>query len=83
MNVHGEGGTTPLGVAAERNNQKALVQLLQAGADPNAKNEAGQTVLFSAAVRSMVSLVMILLDFGADPRQVCFSDPCDSAISLK
>jgi ankyrin repeat protein len=41
-------------------------ELLQAGADPNARDEDGRTPLFSAVLGGSIGLVGLLLESGAD-----------------
>ncbi|KAJ5816702.1 hypothetical protein N7447_008935 [Penicillium robsamsonii] len=63
-------GTTPLGVATERNHE-GIVRRLLAGsrrADPNARDENGQTPLFNAAFYGHIGVVELLLEaHGIDP----------------
>ncbi|KAJ5864519.1 uncharacterized protein N7529_006435 [Penicillium soppii] len=63
-------GTTPLGVAANRNHVGIVRLLLNASrpADPNARDENGQTPLFNAAYYGHLGVVELLLDApGIDP----------------
>jgi ankyrin repeat protein len=61
----GEGGVTPLMVAALDGDTAAVRQLLDAGADPNVANEAGATALMWAV--SDATKVQLLLAHGANP----------------
>ncbi|KAJ5124411.1 uncharacterized protein N7515_008236 [Penicillium bovifimosum] len=64
-------GTTPLGVAADRNHE-GIVKLLLSGpwrANPNARDENGQTPLFNAAFYGHLGIVKLLLEAdGIDPQ---------------
>ncbi|MDX9999790.1 MAG: ankyrin repeat domain-containing protein [Polyangia bacterium] len=58
----------PVVVAAMDGEHRALaLELLEAGADPNAKNEAGNTALHLAAARDQQDLMRTLLARKADP----------------
>jgi ankyrin repeat protein len=61
----GEGGTTPLMVAALEADPAAVQQLLDAGADANATNDAGATALMWAVPNA--DKVQLLLAHGANP----------------
>lgn len=66
-------GFTPLHWAARRTNLSAILQLLDAGADANAKCKKGSSVLIHAAAGSMTVAELCcraLLDAGADARVV-------------
>ena len=52
--------------AAESGDLEAIVALIEAGADPNAKNQAGNTALHAAAYRGVVGAIVALLASGAD-----------------
>lgn len=41
--------------------------ILQAGADPNAKQQGGFTALHEAALHGKLALIALLLEYGADP----------------
>jgi len=59
---------TPLHTAAFRGDVEGVKQqLLERGADPNAKDNAGKTPLYLAAFRGHVEIVKLLLERGADP----------------
>ncbi|KAJ5520410.1 hypothetical protein N7463_000863 [Penicillium fimorum] len=63
-------GTTPLGVATERNHKGIVKRLLTGSrrADPNARDENGQTPLFNAAFYGHIGVVELLLEaHGIDP----------------
>ncbi|KAJ5114892.1 hypothetical protein NUU61_000651 [Penicillium alfredii] len=64
-------GTTPLGVAADRNHL-GIVKKLLAGprrANPNARDDNGQTPLFSAGFYGHLDIVRLLLEAdGIDPQ---------------
>lgn len=59
--------TSPLHVAACKNNVQITEILLILGADVNAKNTMGHTPLFSAVANGKTEQVMLLLRYGADP----------------
>ncbi|KAF7526553.1 hypothetical protein PCG10_003944 [Penicillium crustosum] len=64
-------GTTPLGVATERNHEGIVRRLLTGSrrADPNARDENGQTPLFNAAFYGHIGVVELLLEApGIDPQ---------------
>jgi ankyrin repeat protein len=48
-------------------NPEAVVLLLKAGADPNARQTAGFTAIFSAAAANRRDLAELLIANGADP----------------
>lgn len=58
------GGTTPLMVAALRNDVRAVRRLLASGANPNAANDAGATALMWGV--TSLEITRALLDAGAD-----------------
>jgi len=58
---------TALHSAASASHQESAVALLDAGADPNARQAQGWTPLHSAAANGLVGLVQTLLERGADP----------------
>jgi len=65
------GGRTPLMVAALVGNYEAAVQLIDAGANPNARDEHGQTALwYAAASHGDVALLRLLLALGCSPHDV-------------
>lgn len=59
-------GTTPLHLAALKNDVQAARELLAAGADPNSADQDGFTPLHFAAQEYAVAAVAALLDAGAD-----------------
>jgi ankyrin repeat protein len=61
----GAGGVTPLMYAALYGDTRALVELLDHGADPNTKNDAGATALLWAV--DDAESTRILLEHGAEP----------------
>jgi ankyrin repeat protein len=64
VNLKGPGGTTPLMFAALYGDTAAVKQLLDGGADPNARNDAGATALMWAV--SDFEKTRILIEHGAD-----------------
>ncbi|KAH0560697.1 hypothetical protein KQX54_007126 [Cotesia glomerata] len=58
-------GTTPLILAAAGGHIEAVTELLQQGADPNAKRLTGTTSLFFAAQGGFVDIVTLLIEHGA------------------
>ncbi|WP_165840073.1 ankyrin repeat domain-containing protein [Motiliproteus coralliicola] len=58
---------TPLFWAIEAGQYEAALQLLAAGANPNAQDRIGKSVLMAAVSRNMPALVAQLLRSGADP----------------
>jgi len=61
----GDGGTTPLMYAALYGSASAMRQLLELGADPNARNDAQATALMFGVDDE--TKTRLLLDHGADP----------------
>jgi ankyrin repeat protein len=59
-------GRTPLMLAAYRGNAAAVINLLERGADVNARDEAGDTALMFAAHRGHGLVVALLLQYGAN-----------------
>ena len=57
--------TRKLRTAAESDNVEAIDTLIEAGANPNAKNLAGNTALHAAAYRGSVGAIRALLAAGA------------------
>ncbi|MDD4197464.1 MAG: ankyrin repeat domain-containing protein [Syntrophorhabdaceae bacterium] len=59
-------GSTPLHEACRSGNIRAARRLLDAGADPDAKNEFGYTPLHCACIHGHLNVTRLLLDHGAD-----------------
>ena len=59
-------GRTPLMLAAFRGNTAAVINLLERGADVNARDSAGDTALMFAAYRGHGLIVALLLQYGAN-----------------
>ena len=59
-------GRTPLMLAAFRGNAEAVLNLLESGADVNARDEDGDTALMFAAFRGHALVVALLLQYGAN-----------------
>jgi uncharacterized protein len=60
-------GIRPVNAAAAAHDHETLRLLLEAGADPNARQQGGFTPLHSAAHTDDVELAKLLLAHGADP----------------
>src|SRR5262252_9710399 len=60
-------GSTPLLVAASRDDVVQVRQLLKTGANPNVRNKLDTTPLLEAAFHSNAEIIKALLDAGADP----------------
>jgi ankyrin repeat protein len=60
-------GTTPLHLAAEREDEALVRALLARGANVRAANRYGVTPLAVAAATGNASIITVLLDAGADP----------------
>src|SRR5919206_1432448 len=59
-------GRTPLMLAAFRGNTAAVINLLERGADVNARDRDGDTALMFAAYRGHRLVVALLLQYGAN-----------------
>lgn len=59
-------GRTPLMLAAFRGDAAAVVNLLERGADVNARDADGDTALMFAAFRGHALVVALLLQYGAN-----------------
>ena len=62
-----EGGFTPLHFAAVLGHADAIITLLNAGADLNARDQSGNTPLHGAARSGRPEAITALLDAGAHP----------------
>jgi ankyrin repeat protein len=60
-------GSTPLLVAASRDDAAQVRQLLKTGANPNVRNKLDTTPLIEAAFHANADIIKALLDAGADP----------------
>ena len=58
---------TPLHKAARQGDAEAIVVLIDAGANPNAKDDSGDTPLHRAAKGGHAKAIAALLAAGADP----------------
>ena len=65
-----EGGFTPVYLAADLNNEKALEYLLSVGASPATLSENGFGSVHTAVAKGFVGVVTQLLDAGLDIEQV-------------
>ena len=65
------GGATPLFTATRRGYDSIVTTLLDADADPNARNASGNTSLCLAVYDEKVEITEILADRGADVNAVC------------
>lgn len=65
--THVELWASPLGKAVQKNDAAAFKDLLQSGADANARNIVGSPVLVEAAKRGHHEMVRALLEKGAKP----------------
>ena len=61
-------GRTPLMLEAFRGNIAGVVNLLEAGADVNARDRDGDTALMFAAFKGRGLIVALLLQYGANVR---------------
>ena len=59
-------GRTPLMLAAFRGDAAAVLNLLERGADVNARDRDGDTALMFAAFRGHALVVALLLQYGAN-----------------
>ena len=59
-------GRTPLMLAAFRGNTVAVINLLERGADVNARDGDGDTALMFAAYKGHALVVALLLQYGAN-----------------
>ena len=59
-------GRTPLMLAAFRGDAAAVLNLLEGGADVNARDRDGDTALMFAAYRGHALVVALLLQYGAN-----------------
>jgi ankyrin repeat protein len=59
-------GRTPLMLAAFRGDAAAVIDLLEGGADVNARDRDGDTALMFAAFRGHALVVALLLQYGAN-----------------
>ena len=59
-------GRTPLMLAAFRGNTAAVINLLERGADVNARDGDGDTALMFAAYKGHALVVALLLQYGAN-----------------
>jgi ankyrin repeat protein len=61
-----DGLLSPLCEASKQGDLSLLVELLDAGADPNAKNRMGFAPLYIASCYQNWTIMIVLLDYGAD-----------------
>jgi uncharacterized protein len=59
-------GRTPLMLAAFRGDTTAVINLLEGGAEVNARDKDGDTALMFAAYRGHALIVALLLQYGAN-----------------
>jgi hypothetical protein len=68
MQAWDENGRTPLCKASDQGDLSLVVELLGAGADPNAKSRNGDAPLYTAShCRKWTIMVVLLEQHGADP----------------
>jgi hypothetical protein len=67
VNIHNEGGSSPLFIAASKGYVGIVRELINAGADLNIHNKDGSSPLFIAASNGHIETVRILLEKGANP----------------
>ncbi|XP_077213495.1 protein VAPYRIN-LIKE-like [Tasmannia lanceolata] len=60
-------GRTPLHLATSKESLRCVRQLVEGGANKNAKSNDGRTAMFRAAANGDPAMVALLLDMGADP----------------
>jgi len=63
-------GTTALHWASRNDDVELATKLIEAGADPRARNRYGVTPLYLAAVNGSATMIRLLLDAGADPNEI-------------
>jgi ankyrin repeat protein len=67
MEAWDESGLTPLGKACQQGDSPLVVELLDAGADPNGKSRRGCAPLHWACDGRNWNIMVVLLEHGADP----------------
>ena len=76
-------GSTPLHLAAANADPGALTALLDAGADPNARDHDGMTPLHVAAYSQNATHAQRLLEAGADPYALTASGRDPTSVARK
>jgi len=67
FSTYNESATERLRTAVMSSNLSAVIESLEGGADPNARDEHGYTLLFNALLSRDQNILTALLEHGGDP----------------